>query len=129
MTKRLLASGEVVDADELEAAARVRPPPRAPVPRAARPCPRVASPLPAPRTDLELLEALAHRRAALGDHEWAAFGRMLDGMRRGAIRSLSYAQRAWAQEVAHRIGLDVDHPGDWREVAAELRRDPTCKPR
>lgn len=127
--KRRLASGEVVDEEELEAAP-VRPPPPAPAPRSATSAPTAA---PAPssslRTDLELLEALVLQQSRLTIDEYRAFGGMLDRLRAGWIRALSYPQHAWAQEVAARVGLNVDAPDDWREVAAELRRDPTIKPR
>jgi len=125
--KRRLSSGEVVDEEEIEPA-QVRPPPPAPAARAAT---STAAPAPSssPRTDLELLEALVLQRAHLTIDEHRAFGGMLDRLRAGWIRALSYPQRAWAQEVAARVGLDVDAPDDWRETAAELRHDPTIKPR
>jgi len=120
--KRRLSSGEVVDADELELAP-VRPPPPAPAPRSALPVQQpLHQPTNAPRTDLELLEAIMSRRARLTTEEARSFDGMLYRLRTQWTFALSYSQRAWAQEVGARVGLDVDAPEGWREVAAELRR-------
>jgi len=62
------------------------------------------------------------RRSRLTTEQARSFAGMLDRLRAGWIRALSYSQRAWAQEVAARVGLDVETPEGWREVAAELRR-------
>ena len=123
--KRRLASGEVLDAAELEALARVPAAPVAPPvrPLAARPRAPVAPPSPrAGRTDLELLEALAAVPERLSSNERRAFKNMLERFQLGAVKALSFAQRAWAQEAAARAGLGELAVDDWRETAAELRR-------
>lgn len=124
MTRRRLASGEVYDVVELEAHARVRPAPQAPSPRPVLPpkAPLTVKLLPASlKTDLGLLEALAATQGKLSAAEREAFTGMLNRLRAGWIRALSYAQRAWAQEVGARVGLDIEHPGDWRETAAQIQ--------
>lgn len=118
--KRRLASGEIVDADELEPV-RVRPPPAMPNPIA--PTKHEARPaaVNSPRTDVEILDAIVSKHEQLTAKERRAFDGMRARMRSRTIFALSYAQRAWAQEVAARLGFDVETPGEWRETAKALR--------
>lgn len=123
MTRRRLASGEVLEADELEAPP-VRPPPAMPKARPAAPSPKPRASVQvghSPRTDLDLLTAIASKPDELDAFERTAFGKMLGLMQRCEIRALSYAQRAWAQQVASRVGFNVADPGDWQEVARAIR--------
>lgn len=126
MTTRIrLPSGEVYDADELDA--RVRPPPAMPAswPMVVTTSAAKASlPLGLPRTDRELLEALEARRSRLTFAEARAFGKMLHDMKAARIQALSYAQRAWTQEVGARLGLGVAKVEGWREVDKDLKRGP-----
>jgi hypothetical protein len=121
-----LPSGKVHDADDLDET-RVRPPPVMPTPRPlvaiASPA-KVSPPLGPPRTDRELLEALEAQRGRLTFVEARAFGKMLYDMHGGRLQALSYAQRAWAQEVGARLGLGVAKVEGWREVGKDLKRDP-----
>jgi hypothetical protein len=123
---RRLASGEVCSVYELERAARVPPPPPVPVPRAQQAITRPAGafePVSPPRGDRELLGALERVSSRLTDFERKAFRGMLVRLRAGR-QALTYAQRAWAQEVAVKVGIPGVEapPEDWREVAAEIRR-------
>lgn len=123
---RRLASGEVCTAHELEVSTRVRPPPPAPVPRlqaaAARPV-SAFEPVAPVQTDRELLAALERVSSRLTAAERSAFAGMLSRLCAGR-QALTYAQRAWAQEVAVKVGVPGvgPPPEDWREVAATLRR-------
>ena len=105
-----------VDVAELEDASP-RPAPPLPALRSEAPRARlVVPPNPAPRTDLDLLTALDALSAQLYPGERVAFGRMLRLMHSGSCVALSYKQRAWAQEVGVRVGLNIQHPGEWRDV-------------
>jgi len=75
-----------------------------------------------PRTDRQLLDAIMSTPARLTAAESRAFGGMRESMLSRRLLALSYAQRSWAQEVAARLGFDVEVPGGWRETAAEVRR-------
>jgi hypothetical protein len=121
--KRRLPSGEVYDADEFNARVRPRPVMPTPWPQPATTGPAKASPpLGPPRTDRELLEALERVASRLTTGERRSFGDMLAAMKGGRIQALSYAQRAWAQEVGARLGLGVAKVEGWREVGKDLKR-------
>lgn len=110
--------------EDLEQSSKIRPAPPVPPTRAF-----VASPPPtpvptkAPRTDAELLDAIMSVPARLTTVESRAFGEMRRRMASRLLYALSYAQRAWAQEVAARLGFDVEAPDrdGWRETAAGIR--------
>jgi hypothetical protein len=105
----------------------VRPPPAMPSPRPAAgstgPA-KAAPPSGPPRTDRELLEALEGQRGRLTFDERRAFGQMLVAMKAGRIQALSYAQRAWAQEVGARLGLGVSKVEGWRDINKDLKHKP-----
>lgn len=109
-----LASGEVIDADELNDFARVAPRPSMPVAQelatSTIPSPAAAT---SPRSDRELLDALMAARERLTANESRAFGDMHARFVARRLRALTFAQRVWAQEVAARVGLDVEAPGYW----------------
>jgi hypothetical protein len=101
---------------------KVRPPPPMPTARVldVEPPPVAVA---CPHTDLELLDAIMASPARLTAAETRAFGGMRSRMRARRVVALSYAQRSWAQEVAARLGFDVDAPDGWRETAADVRRN------
>jgi hypothetical protein len=115
-----LSSGEVLDAIDAVESSRVRPPP--PLPPAKSVSFELAPVVVvSPRTDLEVLDAIMSDPTRLTTAEARAFG----GMRQYVTRSpLSYAQRSWAQEVAARLGFDVESPKGWREAHAAVRAIP-----
>jgi hypothetical protein len=76
-----------------------------------------------PRSDLELLEALEGRALSLDAGEREAFAGMLERLRNGRARFLTYPQRAWAQQSAARLGLDAKAPGGWQETARAAAGD------
>jgi hypothetical protein len=71
--------------------------------------------------DFDLLAQLCARGDRLQAREREAFADMHKRMGAGRLHALSFAQRAWAQEAAARVGLDVQAPADWRRVAAEVK--------
>ena len=76
--------------------------------------------------DRELLDAVCMASSRLYPKERTAF---LDMQKRG--RPLSYAQRAWLQEAAARIGLGEKEVEGWRKLAKDIRDDspPPVPPR
>lgn len=113
-----LASGEVVDPEDASPVP-VRRPPTAPTPRAPQSPVNTSSVVARPQTDRQLLDAILSRPCDLTEHEKRAFADMRASV---AMNPLSWSQQQWATEVAHRLGFDVDHPGDWRETAKEIKR-------
>lgn len=113
-----LASGEVVDPEDA-APVSVRHPPKAPTPRAPQSPVNTSSVVARPQTDQQLLDAILSRPGDLTEHEKRAF---IDMRASAAKRPLSWSQQQWATEVAYRLGFDVDHPGNWRETAKEIKR-------
>jgi hypothetical protein len=109
--------------EQLEQSAKVRPAP--PLPRAGTLAVASSPPVPtkAPRTDLEVLDAIMSAPERLTTVESKAFGDMRRRMASRLLYALSYAQRSWAQEVAARLGFDVVAPDrdGWRETAADIR--------
>jgi hypothetical protein len=102
--------------------AKVRPPPPMPTARVfAAESPPVA--VASPRTDLELLDTIMSAPTRLTVVESRAFGGMRESMLARRVVALSYAQRSWAQEVAARLGFDVEAPDGWRETHAVVRRN------
>ena len=75
-----------------------------------------------PETDRELLDAILSVASGPNADERRAFDGMRNQMAAGRIQALSYSQRAWAQQVAARLGFDVESPTDWRETAREIRQ-------
>jgi hypothetical protein len=113
-----LLSGEVVDAPSTQ----VRPPPPMPVAKAFVLGPATPTVKQSPETDRELLDAILSAFCRLSAREQNAFGGMRQDMGAGRLNALSYSQRAWAQQVAARLGFDVEVPDDWRETAREIRQ-------
>lgn len=117
--RRLLASGEVLDDDD-EEPAKVRPPPPMPTAKMGLD-PAAPVVVQAPRTDKQILDAIVSKAERLTDKERGSFKNMQKAMADGRIVALSFAQRAWAQEAAARLGFDVETPEDWRDTATKLR--------
>ena len=72
-------------------------------------------------TDRWLLDTVCKASSRLYPRERAAFLDMQKRMAAGRLHALSYAQRAWLQEAAARLGLAVSDPGDWRKEARAIK--------
>lgn len=72
-------------------------------------------------TDRQLLDAVCMANSRLAPHERRAFLDMRQRMHAGRMPALSYAQRAWLQEAAARIGLGAKEVDGWRQVAKGIR--------
>jgi len=80
------------------------------------------------RTDWQLLDAIMSTPTRLTTAESRAFGGMRESMLSRRLYALSYAQRSWAQEVAARLGFDVDSATGWRDTHDAVRAIPHgCK--
>lgn len=72
--------------------------------------------------DRNLLDAVCNAGSRLTPRERTAFGDMQQRMHAGRIHVLSYAQRAWLQEAAARVGgLGAKDVEGWRAVAKGIR--------
>ena len=102
---------------------RVRPAPPLPAIRAIDTAPPIRV-VACPRTDLEVLDAALSAPERLTLREQQSFGSMRRSMIARSLLALSYAQRSWAQEVAARLGFDVDAPTGWRGTQDQIRAIP-----
>lgn len=100
----LLASGELVDPEDLPEATIRRPPPLPTAREIVVPV-RVPVVTDAPDTDLELLDAVLSKPADLNNEEREAFGTMRRLLLGGRVDYLSFKRRAWAQKVAASLGF------------------------
>jgi hypothetical protein len=96
--------------ETLERTAKVRPAPPLPQPRALVVASSPPVPTKAPRTDVELLDAILSAPERLTTSERKAFQGMRNRFGSVLPASLSYAQREWAQRVAARLGFEIDVP-------------------